>query len=254
MKARQLLMPLIGVLLFSLPANLLADTLIRQATHQDGMMTVPASDDTTTTWMGDGVTRSDAGDQSIIIDTKAGMMYMLNNDEKWYMEIPLEDLGNIEKMIGLDEMDPDQAATVKQQLQAMKGMMQVNLTITPTDETSKIKDWNCKKYLMDMKMGMANVKSEAWVTKDIDADWSDFWKTTNAMMFQMPGAEQVMEEAKKMDGLPVKTVGTAQVMGKEMKMTSEVIEVATKNAPEGTYSLPKDYKKKEYELGAGMKH
>ena len=52
---------------------------------------------------------------------------------------------------------------------------------------------------------------------------------------------------------PVKTTGSANIMGKELKTTSEVLEVATKDAPAGTYALPEGYAKKDFEFGAGMR-
>ena len=253
MKTPTILKFAILIALLALPSVLMADTYIRQAVHQDAVMNNPPNDDTTYTWMTEGLARSDTRSQAIIVDTKADKMYILDHAKKTYMELPLEYLGNFEKLIGIDTMDEQQAAAARQQMQSMKSMMQVHMTITPTDETSKIKDWNCKKYLMEMKIGMATVNSEAWVTNDVKMNWTDFWETTNAMMFQMPGADQVMQELKKMDGLPVKTTGTASVMGNEIKTTSEVLEISTKAAPAGTYDLPKDYTKEEFEFGGGMK-
>ena len=253
MKTRMILSVLIAIATMAISSAVSADTYIVHTSHQDAMMNVEAQDDTSVTWMGDGVSRTDVNEQSIIINKSIGSLYMVDHSKKEYYEIPLADLGNFEKLMGMGDMDEDEAAAMRQQMQAMMSMMKVDLTVTPTEETSEIKGWKCKKYVMDMKMGMANIKSEAWVTQDVKVDWATFQNTANMMMLMMPGADKVMEEFKKVDGLPVVTTGVANVMGKEIKTTSEVLKVETKDAPAGTYDLPKGYKKEDFDMSAGMR-
>ena len=256
MKTKHLLAVLVAIAVVVAPMVVTADTFIRQATHQDAMkmgpQTIPATDDTTETWLGVGKTRTQTAKGTVIIDGEKGMIYMIDDDKKTYSEIPAADLGNLEKMMGMEGMEEEEKAMMKQQMQAMMAMMQVSMTVTPTEETMEIKGWKCKKYLMDMSMGMAAVKSEAWVTKDVELDWSALWKLTNVMTLMMPGAEKVIEEAKKMEGIPVLSKGTATVMGQQVNSTTEVLEITTKDAPAGTYNLPEGYKKEDFSFGPGM--
>ena len=88
----------------------------------------------------------------------------------------------------------------------MMEMMRMTVTVTPTEETQKIGDWNCTKYNVKMTMGMGGASDiEMWATEDAKIDYSAFMELTNSFKGMMPGYEQMMEEMKKVKGIPIKT-------------------------------------------------
>ncbi len=243
--------------LMAMPSLVLADTFIKSAFHQDAMkmgpQTTPARDDTSTTWMGDNVAVMHEGEtSSMLVNGKTGMIYMIDHEKKSYTEMPVDALGDIEKMLAGSGADEDEAAMMKQQMQAMMAMMKMEVKVTPTEETKEIRGWGCKKYEVDTKMGMGNMKSVAWVTKDVELDYSMFAKLMSAPMMQMPGFQDALKEMEKMDGLQVLMEITISAMGTEVKSKKEVLAIESKDAPEGTYDVPKDYKKEKYEFEMGM--
>jgi hypothetical protein len=239
---------LAGVMVFS--GTALADTFIKQATHTDGFQmqgqTMQPRDDTVSMWLTENMARSDSKDGSFIIRVDKDILYMLDPEKKKYSEIPLSSLGDMKKMMGLDEMSGEEAKMMEQQLQGMMAMMQVSATITPTDETKEIKGYNCKKYLGDIKVGMAGVKAVYWVSKDVDMNYDAFKELNLAEMLFMPGADQLIEEMGKMDGFVVHSIGTMNMMGQDITTTTDLVEIENKDAPAGTYDVPEGYKKEEF--------
>jgi len=128
----------------------------------------------------------------------------------------------------------------------MKGfaqMMQPKVSVTETGETQKIKNWKCKKYIMTMKMMGTTSNSEIWATEDIKIDYELYMTLGLSMMPKTPGLDKMLEEMKKIKGLTVLSTATTSMMGTDVKNTQELLEVAEKSAPGGTYDIPGGYKK-----------
>lgn len=247
-----------ALLLLAFPAMVIADTVIKQVTSADAFemmgQKVPARTDTSTTWLTTGMSRMDQGDTAtVIMLMEENLVYMIDHNKKSYVEMPLDALGDVEKMMGIDENDEEDKA----QLEMMKGMMsmmQMKVTVKPTEETQKIKDWNCTKYLVSTKMGMGSVESEIWATEDPKIDFEMFLEISQSFKAMFPGFKEVLEEMKKIKGIAVMTDATVDMMGAKVHSTTEVIEIAEKSAPEGTYEVPKGYEKTEGVPGMpGMK-
>ena len=137
---------------------------------------------------------------------------------------------------------------------------QVTVAVTPTEETKKVQDRDTTKYTMKMTLPMGgSMEQEMWVAKDIGGtreSWHDLYA---AVMSMNPILAQMVEEMKKIDGVPVLVERTQKMMGSEIKSTEKVISVEEKDAPEGFYDLPKDYKDKpfdamaEFQIGPGRR-
>lgn len=239
------------VFILAMPVN--AEVMIKQVTHTDefSMMgqTQPANDETTTMWFGDGVARMDQADTSSwIVISEKNTIYALDHKNKTYAELPLSGAKAEGGMPpGMTEgMSAEEAAKMKEMMGGMMGsMMKMDVTVTPTDETQKIKDWDCKKYMVDMKMGMGNTKTETWATEDIDIDMELFKSVSKVFMSAMPGYEDIMKEMEKVKGVTIKSVGVANMMGTEVKTTTDVVEVKKADAPKGSFVIPEGYTKSQ---------
>ncbi len=233
--------------LLMMPGTTRADTFIKQVTHTDAFEVMgqkqAAKDDTSSIWMAkDKACMSGSDNKSSILRADKGIMYFIDHEKKTYSEMPIEALGDIKKMAGLE--DDEEAAQAAEMMQGMAaGMMSMKVTVTPTDEKKKIKDWSTKKYIIEVKMPMGSTKSELWASEDIQIDYNMFYALTNALMAKMPGFQEALEEMKKVKGLTVLSVDEAQVMGTTVKTTTTLLEHADKSAPAGIFDIPKDYKK-----------
>jgi len=198
--------------------------------------TEPAKDEEGATWMAEDMLREDEGQsRTTIVRFDLKKIFVIFHDKKEYSEIDLP--------IDLANALPPEA---KQMMQ----MMQVTPKVTATDETQKIKDWNCKKYLVEIAVSMMGMnmpmKMEMWVTKDLGIDLKQYEKFYAELLALQPMFKGFAEEFKKIEGYPVLTLFSMSMMGTETKYREEVISVEKKDAPLGTYDQPQGYTKAAY--------
>lgn len=232
-------------LVLALPGLASADIFIQQLTHTDSGtvagQNMPARDDTTIAWIGEGKARMVSHDATMLILADKDAMYVINDKDKTYSEMKLSEAGDITALLkeqGVDVENEEQMAMMK----GMMSAMQIKVTVTPTDETKKIEGYECKKYDVDFAVGMGKISSIYWVTPDIKIDYDMLYKIQNAMMLRMPGSMEAIKELEKMDGFPVYTETTANMMGASVKSTTRLLKYAEEPAPAGTYVLPEGYK------------
>jgi hypothetical protein len=235
---------LLVVVCVAVPLALQADVYIKQKNHTDGFSMMgqsqPAKDDMFVTWMGKDMARMDHGeDSTIIIRMDKKVMYMIDHSEMRYTEMPIDSKGDIfsSAIAGSDLSDEEQAE------EGFAKMMKPKVTVKETGETQKIKNWNCKKYDMTMSMMGTTTKFETWASEDIKIDYELYRNLTFSIMGQTPGVEDMMKEMEKVKGVVVLQEGTMSMMGTDVKSTQELLEVAEKAAPGGTYEVPEGYKK-----------
>jgi hypothetical protein len=224
-----------------------ADVYMKQKTHTGAFTMMgqsqPEKDETVVFWLGENKARTDQeSGKSVIFLADKGILYVIDHDKKTYMEMPL-DLGKAmnEALAGQGEQGQKIAGMMKGMRQGMMGGMTVK--VTDTGETKKIGNWNCRKYLIDMKMSAGETNSEVWATEDIKVDSQVYFTAVNAMMASMPGFQDMIKEMQKVKGVVAYQVSTAKMMGSDVKSTMELLECGDKSAPAGTYELPAGYTK-----------
>jgi len=231
---------LFGVLALAVPGQ--ADTFMKQVNHTDAMEMMgqkqPAKSDTSTGWYTeDKACMIDAQGNTTVFRADKGVMYMIDHNKKSYAEVPLTWLSDA--MAEAEAEDSEMAQAMK----AMGGMMKFNVTVTPTEETKKIKDWDATKYDVVIDIGMGKIKSETWACPDLKIDLAAYMAMSNAMMAMFDGFAEGMEEMKKVEGVPVLTTSEMMMMGTAVKSSNELLEFADKDAPEGIYEVPEGYEK-----------
>jgi hypothetical protein len=232
-----------------------ADIYMKQKTHTDEFkmmgQTQPAKDDIMVFWLAENKARTDqeAGNTTSILSGEKKILYMIDHNKKTYAEMPLD----LDKMF--DEAaaagagdDPEMAEAKKKMPGFMKNLMKgamggMSAKVTETGETKKIGSWNCRKYLVEMDMGMGKSVAEAWATEDLKIDYSLYFTSANAMLANQPGFDKIVKEMQKVKGVIVYQTSTVKMMGSEVTSTTELLECADKDAPAGNYDVPAGYKK-----------
>ena len=242
---------LITVLFFVVfPLICRADVYIKQKRHTDAFevmgQTQPEKDEITVIWMSKDKGGIDMGeDKSMIIRLDKNIMYFLDHPKMTYAEMPFGDLSEIlSSAIQESELSEEER---KEAEKFMKGitstMMKAEAEVTDTGEEQKIKGWNCRKYIMKVKIMMATSTAEIWATEDIKINYELYRTLGSAVISKQPGFQEMLEEMKKIKGIAVLTTSTSSAMGAEVKSTEELIEVEEKSAPSGTYEIPSGYAK-----------
>jgi len=221
------------------PTQAKADIYIKKIKHTDAVtimgQTQPAKDEEGATWMAKEKMREDEGkSKSTVIRFDLNKIFVFDHIQKTSSEIDLP--------IDLEKVLPAEA---KQMMQ----MMQVTANVIDTGETQKIKNWNCKKYLVEVGISMMGMnmpmKMEMWVSKDLEIDLKLYEKFYTEFLALQPMFKDFAEEFKKIEGYPVLTLFSMTMMGTETKYQEEVVSVEKKDAPTGTYDPPEEYTKTE---------
>ncbi len=223
-----------------------ADTYMKQVRQTEAMQVmgqqVPASNETSILWFGDGRARMDTGEKmSVILRADRNLIYILNHGDRTYMEMPLDGKNMMEGMMPEGEDGAQAAEMMKNMMSSM--MQETKATVTPTDERKKFRDWNARKYVVEITLPMGTTTSEVWASKDIKVDTHMFHQLSTAMMSMMGGAEKITKEMEKIEGVEVYSTSSASMMGSTTKSTQELVEYGEKSPPAGTYDLPEGYRK-----------
>jgi hypothetical protein len=248
MRQSRAILVFVGLAVFCLAlGSARADVYMKQKTHTGSVtvmgQTQPEKDEIAVYWLGENKARTDheSGKSTILLADK-GILYGLDHNKKTYTEMPLDIGKAMDEALAAKGEDGQKAAGFMKSLS--KGMMGgMTVKVTETGETKKIGSWNCRKYLIDMKMSMGETKSEAWATEDLKIDTRLYLTSANAMMASQPGFQDVIKEMQKVKGVVVYQATTASVMGSDVQTTMELLECGDKTPPAGNYEVPAGYTK-----------
>lgn len=225
-----------------------ADVYLKQKVTQSGAPMMGQTDPQVGTqiqevWMSPAAIRTNMDPQSVILDLKNDVIRMLNTADKTYSEMPMD---LTRAMAG--QMSSDSTGDQAGFEQMMQGMMKMELTVEPTAEKKKIGQWDCQKYIQTLKMAMGTITTEIWATEDVKINPELYHKFATAMMARQPGMagslDAMMQEQKKIKGIPVFQKTSGQMMGMQFETTTELIEAKEITAPESLFTVPADYQKR----------
>lgn len=199
------------------------------------------------TWLGKSQFAQFGKEMSIIADYEKERVFLLNNKSKHYFEFPTDI-----DMAKLQEILPPKIANIISSIKVTEA--KVNLDAG----TKRIANWDCSAsefemiFMIPALNMMPKFKIKVWATEDVPFDYKqytdgmgEFYKKVIFSIINVDEASS--KELEKLDavkGFQVATEVTLSLFGSELMMEGQYLEVVEKPAPPGTYSVPKDYKKK----------
>ncbi len=209
---------------------LFADTYVKKVTHTQAMG--QAKDTISEAWYTSNGVVTKNGDVRAIFNTKEKKIIFINDKNKKYaiFNLPIQ---------------------LPPQMSQMMKMFNMTFKLSPTNETQKIKNWNCKKYVVTSSQGAnpqmkISMNMEIWATRDIKIDGNLFQEFNEAMAFSNPMIKNMVAEMRKLNGqFPVKTIITMSMMGRKTTSSSEVTDVSYKPVPKSLFNIPTGYTKIE---------
>jgi hypothetical protein len=231
------------------------DTVITRKTHADGFSMgnrdVPARDTTQTIWLrGKDKLRVEEGDHVTIVRLDEKKVHVLNTKDKTVSTVDLP--FDYKKYIPEDSP------------MAGRGddMPRPTVTVKPTDDTKKIKEWSAKRYTVTRSGGGfgggggggggANTTEEVWAAKDLGFDGAAFHHMMSQIQSMRPGGDAGAEEMKKIEGVPVLIERTRTMRDQDVKSREELASVEHKEAPAGAFDVPADFTKKPFDMRSMM--
>ena len=221
-----------------------ADTLLTLASHTDGFQLQGArqspKDSQSKVWIAGDKLRYDEGSASEIFRFDRGKLYIVDHAAKTYSEIALP--------IDLHKLVPRGNEQLVDQLVQMK---KVEITVHPTPETRKVRDWNASKLDVELrgKEGMT-VATAVWLSAEIPE-----YRVYNKMQASREVLQGNVDWARRLEalaGFPVLQEIVVRMMGTQFKSREELVSLRSQEAPPGTYEVPGGYAAKPYDLTSGV--
>jgi len=218
-----------------------ADTRILQLMHVDPMTMMgqsqPARDDTITVWIAKDRMAIRGGGTDMILRLDMSQAYLLDRAEKTYsvLELPID----LTKLLPAD--DPN-APMFNNMLEMMKS----TTTVTPSEESRKVGQWNARRYDVETKNNFVTIQGVLWATKDVTLDMDLYHRLEETMLALNPALRDAMSSYRKIEGIVVLQEQTVTAMGQTTKMHTETLDVQEAKAPAEVYRVPKEYTKKNF--------
>ncbi|MCP4631760.1 MAG: hypothetical protein GY855_02460 [candidate division Zixibacteria bacterium] len=184
---------------------------------------------------------------AIIMRMDKKIVYNIDYNKKTYQEITIDELKKKTESV-MDMESPEMKERMKgmppEQQAMMQNMMKEMISSIKVEKTGKTKDilgYKCSQYIVK-KSGSKMV--EMWSTEDLEYNnaFSDYMSLT------MPGGQAMMDEFKKMKGLPLETNMSMQMMGVENKSLTTATEIKKTDVKDSEFEIPEGFKKEAFIL------
>jgi hypothetical protein len=211
-----------------------ADVYIKTNMHSDAFAMMgqnqPAKDEVMELWIGSTQLANISGDKIVILDMAKNLMFIVNPKEKSYVETTLP--------LDMNKLVPKEMAP-------MLAMMKMTVKVTPNGQVKKVEKWNCGGYDVDMSMSMMQMKMKVWASTDVPFDWKAFSKMYANIAKMQFMDDSSIAEFNKINGYQIASEMTMNMMGTDMKVTTQVTEITKKDAPANVYKVPAGFTKKD---------
>ncbi|MCA1807879.1 MAG: DUF4412 domain-containing protein [Kiritimatiellia bacterium] len=163
------------------------------------------------------------GDMLMIMRSDQQKIYMVNEGTRSYMEMPMEQSAG---------------------LQGMEGM---EFELEATGQSKKIKEWDCREYVMTLSGGSVATRSVMWVTEDIQLD-----DKLRDGLFELAGKNPMMrplmQKMRELKGFPVEQTVEIDMGGMKMVTSSRVTAVKREKVADEMFMPPEGYTMTEMPL------
>jgi hypothetical protein len=204
------------------------------------------------------------------VDLKTGQMTVIDNNKKEYFVITRQDLEQMKARIQQQMNSPEMKRAQEQmknmppemqkRMQAMMGGMASSVEVKNLGTTRKIAGYTCTNW--QVTMGQMTRTEQCMSTEvpfpvqtwDAYRDFAESMKNMASAMGPMAkGLTDLQEKMKAMQGFPLATSTTVNVMGHSSSTSTEVTEIKRGALPASTWAVPAGYTKVESPMAKAMK-
>jgi hypothetical protein len=234
----RVLLPLF--LMFLIPMTAVqADVCVKQHSHSDGYyyggINTPPEDEDSEMWISGEKMAVIGPNRSIIISSGENLMFFVNHTDSSYAEIALP---------------MDWVAAAGEQLAARVMSFQRHGEIKETGESKKIGNWNCKGYeitshILYEENRYYEMETTVWVTTDLPANLDAYAGMVNHVGMLRNYHVDFVKELGKIRGIQLSSETINYRKGFSFDSNEELLEAFEGDPPDGVYSVPEGYTKKE---------
>ena len=226
--------------LILLPATVSADLYLRTMIHTDATYhhgaVVPAEDSETELWIGDGKMSYDDESRRFLFDLDEGKLIIMEMADSGYVETDLPlDLTKI--------VPPDYVERL--------AMFPITGKVSILGETREVRGRECRSYMIYHFIDYNDIKYNetertVWACDDLGID-ERFEKAWLATMFTMNNFKpELIEQIVEAGGWELLSSSVRYSEGQQVHSGREVVEIEEREPPEGVYTVPSWFRKKDY--------
>ena len=194
---------------------------------------------TSTQYLGTSKIRSSDGEHDTIVDLAGGRFTVIDNAKKEYYEFTADDMAaSMAKF--QQQMSGPAGAMMEKMMGGAAGEVMVK-----KGATRKVAGYDCTDYTLTLG---ENMRYEICATQalQVPTQYYDAFKSRYALMGPMGKRFETMYDAmKKINGFPIATSTTVNMMAMKTKMSSEATEIKKGAIPASAFAVPAGYKKKD---------
>lgn len=195
---------------------------LEQRIHSGGVMGHPAKDQIQKSWLSDNAIRVEGPKNITIFRFDKNMVWLLQPSKKEYMEVTMKQM----------------QASAEMGMSMLKKDGQSEFTFKKTDEKKTINNWKCYKVISQSP----TIKQTIWLTEDLPFGKDIYYKYFKHMP-RMKELADLIYNNKEIEGFPVLTEIEMDMMGMQVKSSSELLKIKETDMKPSLFELPGDYKK-----------
>lgn len=209
---------------------------IESMVKSGGVMGQPPSEQLTKMYMTPTKMKMVTGDDGeMVFDAGAKMMTIISHSKKEYYVVAEKDF----------------QAMMEMGMAMMEGMMgDAAPVVEKTGEKKKIGEWDCEKVVMTLS-GQMSMTQEMWVTTDAGIDMNAYLEMSD-LLGQGGILKKFQDEMQKIEGYPIMTKTTMNIMGQNVETESTVQTIKKETFAATTFTAPEGYTKKEGDMMQAM--
>ncbi len=219
-----------------LHGDIYVKSLEHTSAYTAGNQPVPESDSYSELWFKDKmVSEKPNPDKIYIFDLSKNHLIIINHKDKTYVEM---------------STPPDTGLVYSDQLKARNEMYKETGSVTANNKTLEILGKTCKGYdIKTWKVAAGTNFDEnnigVWASEDVPFDMNVFNGLINCKRILFNRDAAYRENLKTIKGFQLGLDFVLNRKGAEVKISSRTVEISEKQAPEGTFTIPTGYTKKE---------
>ncbi len=217
---------------------------------------MPGQVDTATTWIAaDKAYQSHGDGTASLYHSSDSVFYLIDHGNRSVFVVDLTEGMDFAAMMGVQMSDTNEAgqplseaekreqeeAIMQASLLAQSMMESATVSVEATDETKTFGTWEAKKYTMDFTIAGMQSTGELWAAAVAPEIYKAYQRLAYSQMAASPGFHRLLEELAEIEGVTVYSKNTMTIMGVNMDVETELLEMSEADAPEGIYELPADY-------------
>ncbi|HGY54865.1 MAG TPA: DUF4412 domain-containing protein [Caldithrix abyssi] len=195
---------------------------LEQRVHRSGVMGQPAKDMIQKSWLTDNAVRVESADNTVIFRFDQDKVWTLQPAQKTYIELTMDQM----------------RAMAHMGMSMMKESKQNKFDVKITGKKKTINGWKCYEVISKSP----TMKQSIWLTKDLPYGKEIYYNFFKRMPKVKEMAELIYNN-KEIEGFPVLNEMEMNVMGIEIKSSSELKKVREEKISPKLFELPKNYTK-----------